>query len=305
MNKKMLPVCVLKILEEYSDASHPLQQKDIIRLLEENYQLEIARKALGNVLRELEELDYDICYKNGYYLDERQFTKSELHFLIDSVLADTTMTRLQNRELLEKLLGKESAYVKRGFTHVHTVSQLSHGDNPEFFLCIELIQEAIEKNCKVSFDYYSYGLDLQLHKRRERPYVVNPYEMMVSNTHYYLIGNYDAYDDISHYRIDKIRNVKILEASRKAVTQLPECRNGFEYPRHLTEHMYMFAGASEHVKIKFKNCIVDQIVDWFGKECRIEQIDHMYSYLFVKVNRNALNYWLKQYDEFAEEIKEE
>ena len=62
----MLPVCVLKILEEYSDASHPLQQKDIIRLLEENYQLEIARKALGNVLRELEELDYDICYKNGY-----------------------------------------------------------------------------------------------------------------------------------------------------------------------------------------------------------------------------------------------
>ena len=43
MNKKMLPVCVLKILEEYSDASHPLQQKDIIRLLEENYQLEIGR----------------------------------------------------------------------------------------------------------------------------------------------------------------------------------------------------------------------------------------------------------------------
>ena len=84
MNKKMLPVCVLKILEEYSDVSHLLHQRDIIRLLEENYQLVIARKALGNVLHELEELDYDIRYQNGFFLEERQFTKSELHFLIDS-----------------------------------------------------------------------------------------------------------------------------------------------------------------------------------------------------------------------------
>ncbi|MCB6603797.1 WYL domain-containing protein, partial [Erysipelatoclostridium ramosum] len=67
-------------------------------------------------------------------------------------------------------------------------------------------------------------MDLKLHKRRERPYIVNPYEMMVSNGHYYLIGNYDAYDNISHYRMDKIRNVVILKEIRKPITQIPECR---------------------------------------------------------------------------------
>ena len=305
MNKKMLPVCVLKILEEYSDFSHPLHQRDIIRLLEENYQLVIARKALGNVLHELEELDYDIRYQNGFYLEERQFTKSELHFLIDSILSDGTLTARQMREMMEKLLVKESAHMRRSFTHVHTVSHVSHGENPEFFLSVELIDEAIEQNCKISFDYYSYGLDLKLHKRRERPYIVNPYEMMVSNGHYYLIGNYDAYDNISHYRMDKIRNVVILKEIRKPITQIPECRNGFAYPKHLLEHIYMFAGVSEHVKIKFENSIIDQIVDWFGNECRIEPVDADVSFLYVKVNRSALKYWLKQYDEFAEEVKED
>lgn len=67
----------------------------------------------------------------------------------------------------------------------------------------------------------------------------------------------------------------------------------------------MFAGVSEHVKIKFKNSIIDQIVDWFGNECRIEPVDADVSYLYVKVNRSALKYWLKQYDEFAEEVKED
>lgn len=58
------------------------------------------------------------------------------------------------------------------------------------------------------------------------------------------------------------------------------------------------------MKIRFKNSIIDQIVDWFGNECRIEQVDEDVSYLYVKVNRSALKYWLKQYDEFAVEVKE-
>lgn len=300
----MLTVCVLKILEEYSDFSHPLHQKDIMRLLEENYQLVIARKALGNVLHELEELDYDIRYQNGCYLEERQFTKSELHFLVDSVLSDTAMTAQQMQEVMGKLLVKESTHMRRSFSHIHMIFHVSHGENPEFFLSIELIDEAIEQNCKISFNYYSYGLDLMLHKRRERPYIVNPYELMASNGHYYLAGNYDAYDNISHYRIDKMRNVAILKETRKPITQIPECRNGFEYPKHMMEHIYMFAGVSECVKIRFKNSIIDQIVDWFGNECRIEQVDEDVSYLYVKVNRSALKYWLKQYDEFAVEVKE-
>lgn len=299
----MLPVCVLQVLETYSDIAHPLTQQRLIKILEEQHQLSIGRKALGNVLAELQDCGYDISYRQGYYLDERQFTKSELSFLIDSVLADTTMTQSQAKQLLEKLLAKESAYTKRSFYHVHNVSYLPHGDNPEFFLSIELINEAIEQNRKIRFDYYCYGLDLRLHKRKDHPYIVSPYDMMVSNGHYYLAGNTDAYDNISHYRIDKIRHVAILKEPRKDIHTLPEGRNGLSLPTHMMEHIYMFSGPSEHVVLLFKNQIIDQIVDWFGKTIRIEPKDAKTSYLYVKVNRNALHYWLKQYDEFVKEVK--
>lgn len=299
MNKKMLPICVLRILEDYSDEAHPLMQKDIIYYLDKDYNLSIERKAVGNIIRELEEFAYDICYHNGYYLAERTFSKSELHFLVDRILSDTILTEQQASALLQKLIGAESCYTKSAFHHLHNVSRLPHSENKEFFLSIEIIEEAIIKERQISFDYYAYGLDKALHKKREEAYIVNPLEMMYANGHYYLAGNYDKYDNISHYRIDKIKHVQILDTIRKDVKLIQGCQHGFEYPKHMIEHIYMFAGKSENVVIRFKNHIIDQIIDWFGNDCRIVPVDEEESLLYVRVNRQALHYWLKQYDEFV------
>ena len=113
----MLPVCTLKILEMYSDKNHPLKQKDIIRLLKDNYNLVIERKALGRIISDLQELDYDICYHKGYYLEERYFTRSELDFLIDSILASTSLTDKLAASLVKKLISKESNYQKRKYNY--------------------------------------------------------------------------------------------------------------------------------------------------------------------------------------------
>ena len=101
MNKKMLPICTLKILERFSDEKHPLMQKDIIALLKKYYDLEIERKALSRMLNELMEMDYDIIYQNGYYLGEREFSNSELNFLIDSILSSSTLTPSQADSMIK------------------------------------------------------------------------------------------------------------------------------------------------------------------------------------------------------------
>ena len=62
----------------------------------------------------------------------------------------------------------------------------------------------------------------------------------------------------------------------------------------------MFSGPSKKVTIKFDHRIIDQIIDWFGKDCVIEPYDETHSLLKVRVNLNALTYWLKQYDDFTE-----
>lgn len=299
----MLPVCTLKILEMYSDKNHPLKQKDIIRLLKDNYNLVIERKALGRIISDLQKLDYDICYHKGYYLEERYFTRSELDFLIDSILASTSLTDKLAASLVKKLISKESNYQKRKYTHLYNIPHITHGANPDFFYTIECINDAIEQGKKISFDYLSYGLDKKLHKKRERKYIVNPYDKIISQGRYYLIGNYDKYDNISHYRIDKIANIEILDENVKPINTLPSYHHGLQYSLHFLEHIYMFSGESKWVKLKFKNQIVDQIIDWFGMECTIEPLNEEESLLKVKVNMQALHFWLKQYDQFVEFIE--
>ena len=56
------------------------------------------------------------------------------------------------------------------------------------------------------FHYLEYHTDKKLHKRRNkngkvREYIINPYQLVAKEGKYYLICNYDKYDDISNYPI--------------------------------------------------------------------------------------------------------
>ena len=59
---------------------------------------------------------------------------------------------------------------------------------------------------------------MHLKKREDgriRKYIITPYQMVAQDGKYYLICNYDKYDDISNYRVDRIRNIQILEENGK------------------------------------------------------------------------------------------
>jgi len=297
MSKKMLPIYILETLKQYSDIHHQLLQKDIITYIYNNYNERFERKAIGRCLDELLQLGYDIVRDKGYYLDTRTFDKSELSYLIDIVNSSSILTQKQVDHIIDKLLQDESNYMKRSIYHVCDISKSIYSLNHEFFLNIEIINEAIETNKKIAFDYLEYGLDKKLHKKRKEKYIVNPYQLIISMNKYYLIGNYDKYDNISHYRIDKICNVEILNQPQKQLKQ------PIHLPQYRLEHLYMFSGPSINVKIKFENRIIDQIIDWFSTECTILPIDDNYSYLITTVNEHALYYWLKQYSDHVELIQ--
>ena len=297
MSKRMLPMYILEVLQHYSDIQHQLSQKDIILYIKNNYNESFERKSVSRCINELIDMGYNIEYKKGYYLENRTFDRTELSYLIDVILNSQTLTQHQAKEMLGKLVKDESVYLQRSIHKIQNVSQMPYSQNSEFFLNIEMINEAIENNKQISFDYLEYGLDKKLHKKREKKYIVNPYELIISMNKYYLIGNYNHYDNISNYRIDKMSNVEIVDHPRKILKQK------INLPQYRIEHLYMFSGESINVKLKFKNCIIDQIIDWFSVNCTIQQIDDEYSYLFTRVNENALYYWLKQYDEFVERIE--
>lgn len=303
-NKKMLNMLILEILKEYSDQEHRLTQQEIIRLLKSNYDMDCDRRSVKNNVMCLKELGYEISMEDGYYLLEREVDDAELRMLIDSVLFSKNLTQKQAKTLIEKLKGMGNRYFSAKVNHVSNLPELHHGDNKQLMYVLDTINEAISQHKKISFVYNKYGSDFKLHPKREEKYVVNPYQMVANNGFYYLIGNYDKYDDISHYRLDKMTCVEMLTEKVKPQNQVTGLEQGLNLPKHMAEHIYMFSGESVAINMLVDETIISELVDWFGNDFYvIEKRRNNQVLVRLKCNEQAFFYWALQYGPYVEVLE--
>lgn len=299
-NKKMLNMLILEILKNYTDADHRLTQQEIIDLLKLNYGTECDRRSIRNNIRSLKDMGYEIATERGCYLAERDFDDAELRMLIDSVLFSKNLSGVQAKRLIEKLKGFGNRYFHAKVSHVSNLPELFHSDNKQVMIALDTLNDAIEEKRKVSFIYNRYGTDFKLHPRRDEPYIVNPYQMVANNGRYYLIGNYDKYDDLSHYRIDRITSVTVLSEPVKPRKKVKEFAKGWTLPKHMTEHIYMYSGDSVTVKFIAGMDLMDELIDWFGRDFHIEEETNGKMMVTLKCNERAMKYWALQYGEYIE-----
>lgn len=302
-DKKALNMLVLEILEQYSDSDHCLTQQKIVDLLEENYGVACTRQTVKNQLMFLEDMGYEISMKGGIYLKSRQFKDAELRMLIDSVLFSNTISEAQAKQLIEKLTGLGNKYFRSKVKHVVHLPKLIHSDNEQVLLNLDVLNDAIDQGRKVSFVYNSYDKDFKLHPKKQEPYIVNPYQMVANQGRYYLIGNYDKYDNISHYRLDRMTEVKMLDDKVKPKDKVEDFARGYSLPKHMAEHIYMFSGPSVQVKMRVSEHMIGALIDWFGKKFRIVQEEADKLIVSVACNELAMKYWALQYGEYVEVLE--
>ena len=299
-SKKLLPMLILEILKEHTDEQHRLTQQEIINNLWTQYGVKCDRRSVHNNLESLKDMGYDIFTSRKCYLAERDFDDAELRMLIDSVLFSKNLSKAQSKRLIEKLTGLGNKYFKDKIPHVSNLPALFHSDNKQVMITLNTLNDAIKAEKKVSFVYNTYGTDFKLHPKREEPYIVNPYQMVANNGRYYLIGNYDKYDNISHYRIDRITSVEILPDTVKPKSDVKDFTTDWTLPKHMAEHIYMFGGESVTVKIRAEKYLMDELIDWFGKDFRITEEDDEFITVILKCNVQAMKYWALQYGDSVE-----
>ena len=303
-NKKMLNMLILDILEQYSDEDHHLTQQEIIRHLRAQYGMECDRRSVKNNIDSLKELGFDIVTNNkGAFLAGRKFDNAELRLLIDSVLFNKGISQKRARELIDKLKEFGGRHFSAKVKHVCNLPELQHTDNKQTMYALDALNDAIDKKKKVSFVYNTYGTDLQLHPKRKELYIVNPYQIVANNGRYYLIGNYDKYDNVAHFRIDRMTNVCMMDERRKPVSQVTDFKNGFSLPKHMAEHIYMFSGKTVTVRMVAKKHLMDELVDWFGKDFKIRREFEDEMLVDVKCNKSAMKFWALQYGPYVEVLE--
>ncbi|NCB41042.1 MAG: WYL domain-containing protein [Clostridia bacterium] len=327
--KKMLIINILDILKKYTDENHRLSQKEILQILENDYHMKADRKAVKRNLSNLIDL-YDenspetIQYSqtirmvpvkdtatgecteemeessilSDFYL-ERAFSDAELRLLIDSLLFSKHIPYKQCKELIEKIEALSNQYFKSKVKHILNLPS-NLPQNKQLFFNIEILDEAISTHKQVQFVYNEYDTDKCMHPRKTvsgevRQYIVNPYQMVATNGRYYLICNYDKYDNVVNYRVDKITDIKLLDTPAKMMRNVKGLENGLDLPKHMAEHIYMFAGESGRVTFRTKRYLITELIDWFGTDIQfLNEADDQVT-VSVTVNYNAMRHWAMQY----------
>lgn len=296
--KKMAMMRIQQILFERTDADHPLKQEDIARILEREYGIDLERKAIGRHIQDLRYAGVDIeqC-REGCYMASRDFDDTELRALIDGVLQSKYISVPQSKQLIKKLCGLSNQYFKSHITHIHSVNDWGKTENKAVFYNISVIDEAISKGKQVKYDYNKYDINGKLQKTKT--HYISPYQLILHNQRYYLMGCSDFWKNMAHHRLDRITNIEIVDKKAIPLRELEGYKNGIDYKKVSSTMPYLYTDEPEMVEFVADEKIVDHIVDWFGKDVKMK-IENGKIRARVKVSLKAMEFWALQYVKYVE-----
>ena len=329
--KKLLIMNILDILKRYTDEDHRLSQKDIIDILEKEYDMEAERKSIRTNIANLIDFGFEIehsesirmvpakdkngkvkydpktgekemeenCIWSDFYL-VRDFTDSQLRLMIDGLLFSRHIPYSQCKELVEKIEGLSSEYFRSRVKYISTLPA-DKSDNQALFYNIDMIDEAIRAERKIRFKYLEYGTDKKMHVKKredgsERIYLISPYQMAAREGKYYLICNYDKYDDISNYRVDRIKDIEITDEPWKPFEKLKWAnKTRLNLSDYMKKHPYMYSGEDMRVSFRVVLPMISDVIDLFGTDVRFSDKDETGVTVTTITNERAVEQFALNY----------
>lgn len=296
--KKEVIILIYRILVEYTDEDHYLTQQQIIDKLANIYNVNIERKTVAYSIKLLQDLDYDIVKgeAGGYALYQRPLENNEIKFINDALFSSRVITGKQAIEISNKLNAFLSKYQRKKYTYLYKSTDLNRTDNNNVFLNLELIEEAIEKGKKISFQYSTYDETCKPALRFNGfRFILSPYFLVNNFGKYYCLGHYkDNYHPLQNYRLEYMVDVKIEDDSLIPIKTVKGLEN-FEITKYLNEHIYIFSSEVITAKFEILESFAGQYVtEYFGNNVKFYQ-ENDKTYVKVKCSYDALFYWILQY----------
>ena len=273
-NQKLKMIYLMKIFSEESDDNHYLTMPEIISKLAA-YGVNADRKTVYNDISELKKYGMDILTSQDgrnyyYYLGGRDFELAELKLLVDAVQSSKFISESKSRELIKKI---ESLTSHHEATQLHRQVMIAgrvKSMNESIYYNVDKLHKAINADRQIKFRYYDWDLDKQLKPRYDGMwYQLSPWALMWDDEMYYLVV-YDAkHDQVTHYRVDKMKEITILDDVREGKDVFKEF-NLADYTKSL---FGMHAGKETKVTLEGTNYMAGVLIDRFGKDIIFAPID--------------------------------
>jgi len=268
---KIVLLKIWEILNQETDADNHMPSTELLAKLGD-IGIPCDRRTLYKYIDVMNEYGYDIHCKrsknNEYWVDERGFSPSEVRVMLDAIQAASFITPKKTVELVNKV--SELAGSLRGeIIKQNTVAfNTKKSSNDQMFDSVAAIGLAIRKKKKILFRYFDYNYKHEKVMRRDgHRYVVNPLATIFSNGQYYLVCYNDVNHNTTHYRIDRMQDVSILEDA--PITPRPGGER-FSISKHKSSVFGMFGGEAKMVRFEADEKLLDVVFDQFGDDIKIK-----------------------------------
>lgn len=272
-NQKLKLYYLSRIMLAKTDDEHMITMPEIQQELEA-YGVTADRKSLYDDMEALRFLGIDVIgEKIGrnyyYYVGSKQFEVAELKLLVDAIQSSKFITEKKSNDLIRKLTNLASEYEAQQLKRQVVVRGRVKTMNESIYYFVDDVHRAIAENRQIRFEYMKWNVKKKMEKRRSEPYTVSPWALSWDDENYYLIAYEEESASIKHFRVDKMKSIRILDLVRTGKEKFKE----FDLAKYARMSFGMFSGDEIKVRLGFREEMVGVILDRFGREIPVRPVD--------------------------------
>ncbi len=287
-------------LEEHTDEEHFVTTDELIRICEQ-HGYTAHRQTIADDLAVLNASGFDVVAlqiarnktkTNAYHIGVRLFELPEVKLLIDAVSASRFITREKSENLISKLTRLASMTNRSALIAGIHASERLKTTNPNIFVNIDTICNAINHHRKIAFRYWDYSpAKEKILRHGGAEYTASPYALIRDDDRYYAASYSDHRQKVIAFRVDRMCEVRELAEE----AWIDPSFNEAEYARKVIK-MFDDNLPEEHVTLRCRNDLMKNILDRFGEETETRPFqDEFFEAVVTVVPSSTFFGWVMQY----------
>ena len=310
-NQKYKALLVAKYLMEFTDENHSCTANELIDYLKYEHGIEAERRSIYRdiaVLRDVLGMDIEGSTGGKYRLASCQFEQDDLRVLAECVHAARFISASKAKKLVSTIGELGSMYQAESLQHEVFLIDRVKSTQKGTLNIISTINAAMAKKQdgkphepqKISFKYMKHTIDdvnSMVEKYHGKLYKVSPFRLLINDGNYYLLAFDDKAQDMRTYRIDRMKDVRLLPEPQEG----KEAFEAIDLQSYTQRVFSMFGGEKQLVAMQFENHLLDSVIDRFGtKNASYSKVDDERFSVSVEVElSNQFYSWLLQFGEKA------
>ena len=297
-HQKLKPYAVLQYLMKRSDEDHVESAARIVAFLQENCGIDAERRSIYRDIEEInavalmleEDCTIDearamlaedetgdlktVVYdgrKKGFYLRQRHFDLNDVRLLAECVYAAKFVNEGQAKRLVNVVCDLVSEHQAERIRHNTFLTDRVKTNNKNVLNNISVINDAMSRRLDgkakkpeaISFKYLRYNIDdlsHQVESHRGKTYYVEPYQLMINDGNYYLLGIETGSGEERTYRVDRMKDIHRTGSPRK----YDKVFRQIDVKTYAQRVFSMYGGKPARITLLCDMRLLDVMVERFG-----------------------------------------